>query len=247
MEKDLINSNEVANEEISLTNIEWDDYSSEDYCDLKCAYFNKCFGNRVRCVKKAFDDIFKTLTKKEEIVLKLRLGFYGNKRFTLEGIAKVLSVTRQRVWQIEGKALRKLRHPFRMKRMIGCSTIEALNSSEFCEKLVDGILAKKENVDTSAAKIEICETTSIENLGLSFRAYNCLKRAQFSTVSDLLSKNVIDILKVRNLGNKSATEVLCKLDEFGFRLADCPKDKYSDVKVRVGECWNIILKEWEKA
>ena len=76
---------------------------------------------------------------------------------------------------------------------------------------------------------------------LSVRTYSCLKRAQFSTISDLLAKNVIDILRIRNLGSKSALELLCKLDEFGFRLADCPKDKYPNLRVRVYECWETIL------
>ena len=116
MEKDLINSSEAINEEvIQLPNIEWDDYSSADYCAAKCVYFDKCAGNRERCEKKAVEALLKTLTEREEMVLKLRWGFYKNKCFTLNDVAECLEVTHERVRQIESKALRKLRHPSRQK------------------------------------------------------------------------------------------------------------------------------------
>ena len=117
MKKDLINSNEVVSEEIVLPVVEWDDYASSDYCASKCVYFNKCSGNREHCVKKAFDDIMETLTQREGMVLKLRWGFYNNRCFTLDDVAQCLNVTRERVRQIESKALRKLRHPTRARRL----------------------------------------------------------------------------------------------------------------------------------
>lgn len=114
MEKDLINSSEVINKEtIQLPKIEWDDYSSADYCTAKCVYFDKCAGNRERCVKKEVENLLETLTEREEMVLKLRWGFYKNKCFTLDEVAECLEVTCERARQIEAKALRKLRHPFR--------------------------------------------------------------------------------------------------------------------------------------
>lgn len=114
MEKDLINSSEAINKEtIQLPKIEWDDYSSADYCTAKCTYFDKCAGNRERCVKKAVENLLETLTEKEEMVLKLRWGFYKNKCFTVNDVAECLEITRERARQIEAKALRKLRHPFR--------------------------------------------------------------------------------------------------------------------------------------
>lgn len=143
MEKDLINSNEVASEEISLPNIEWDDYSSDDYCASKCVYFEKCSGNRERCVKKVFDNIMDTLTPREEMVFKLRRGFYKNKCFTLDEVAECLEVTRERARQIEAKALRKLRHPSRQKMIIGNGgAITCASSVEFYEKLIDAVLGK---------------------------------------------------------------------------------------------------------
>ena len=59
---------------------------------------------------------------------------------------------------------------------------------------------------------------SIEDLDLSVRSYNCLKRAGIHTVQDLVKKSEDDMLKVRNLGKKSLDEVMNKLQELGFNL-----------------------------
>jgi len=61
---------------------------------------------------------------------------------------------------------------------------------------------------------------SIEDLDLSVRSYNCLKRAGVNTVQDLLSKTQEDMLKVRNLGKKSYEEVMNKLTELGLSLRE---------------------------
>ena len=59
----------------------------------------------------------------------------------------------------------------------------------------------------------------IEDLDLSVRSYNCLKRAAINTVGDLITKTEDDMMKVRNLGRKSLDEVKKKLDELGVALA----------------------------
>jgi DNA-directed RNA polymerase subunit alpha len=59
---------------------------------------------------------------------------------------------------------------------------------------------------------------SIEELDLSVRSYNCLKRAGINTVGELTQKTADDMLKVRNLGKKSLAEVEEKLGEFGLQL-----------------------------
>jgi len=59
---------------------------------------------------------------------------------------------------------------------------------------------------------------SIDELELSVRSYNCLKRANINTVEDLISKTPSDMMKVRNLGKKSLDEVLKKLDDMGLSL-----------------------------
>jgi DNA-directed RNA polymerase subunit alpha len=59
---------------------------------------------------------------------------------------------------------------------------------------------------------------SIEELDLSVRSYNCLKRAGINTVEDLASKTEEDMMKVRNLGRKSLEEVLRKMQDLGLSL-----------------------------
>ena len=59
---------------------------------------------------------------------------------------------------------------------------------------------------------------SIDELELSVRSYNCLKRANINTVEELTNKTPDDMMKVRNLGRKSLEEVLAKLKELGLEL-----------------------------
>ncbi len=60
--------------------------------------------------------------------------------------------------------------------------------------------------------------TSIDDLELSVRSYNCLKRAGINTVGELCDRTSEDMMKVRNLGRKSLEEVLAKLSELGLSL-----------------------------
>ncbi|MEG1581683.1 MAG: DNA-directed RNA polymerase subunit alpha C-terminal domain-containing protein, partial [Clostridia bacterium] len=59
---------------------------------------------------------------------------------------------------------------------------------------------------------------SIEDMDLSVRSYNCLKRANINTIEDLIKKSEDDMLKVKNLGRKSLDEVIHKLLDMGLSL-----------------------------
>ena len=61
---------------------------------------------------------------------------------------------------------------------------------------------------------------NIDELELSVRSYNCLKRAGINTVEELTNKTSEDMMKVRNLGRKSLDEVLLKLKELGLKLKE---------------------------
>lgn len=71
-------------------------------------------------------------------------------------------------------------------------------------------------VEKEESKKEKVLEMSIEDLELSVRSFNCLKRAGISTVEDLTSKTISDIMKVRNLGKKSLDEVTNKLHALGL-------------------------------
>ena len=60
---------------------------------------------------------------------------------------------------------------------------------------------------------------TIEELDLSVRSFNCLKRAGINTVEDLINTSEDDMMKVRNLGKKSLEEVINKLEAMGLNLA----------------------------
>ena len=72
--------------------------------------------------------------------------------------------------------------------------------------------AKKEDVRVNV------EVMSIDELELSVRSYNCLKRAGINTVAELIKKTPDEMMKVRNLGRKSLEEVLEKLKDLGLEL-----------------------------
>lgn len=68
-------------------------------------------------LKDHLDDVLATLSDREARVLKLRFGLEGGKQMTLEEVGRVFGVTRERIRQIEAKALRKLKHPSRRKKL----------------------------------------------------------------------------------------------------------------------------------
>lgn len=83
-----------------------------------------------------------------------------------------------------------------------------------------------ENVGKSSTVVEKAETQrdkvlemTIEEMDLSVRSFNCLKRANINTVEDLISKTESEMMKVRNLGRKSLEEVINKLAMMGLSLA----------------------------
>ncbi|MBQ3817364.1 MAG: DNA-directed RNA polymerase subunit alpha [Clostridia bacterium] len=77
----------------------------------------------------------------------------------------------------------------------------------------ESIMAEKNDSE----KEKVLDLT-IDELDLSVRSFNCLKRAGINTVEDLINKSEEDMMKVRNLGRKSLEEVIAKLDSFGFSL-----------------------------
>ena len=68
-------------------------------------------------LKEQLDEVLSTLTDREQEVLRLRFGLDDGRQRTLEEVGQMFKVTRERIRQIEAKALRKLRHPNRSKRL----------------------------------------------------------------------------------------------------------------------------------
>ena len=74
-------------------------------------------------------------------------------------------------------------------------------------------------IEKEESKKEKVLEMSIEELELSVRSFNCLKRAGIATVEDLTNKSETDMMKVRNLGKKSFDEVTAKLHSLGLDFA----------------------------
>ena len=84
--------------------------------------------------------------------------------------------------------------------------------------LIDGMKDHCTLIDRKEdTKVKLLET-SIEDMELSPRSSNCLKRANINTIDDLIKKSKEDMLKVRNLGSKSLDEIIYKLEQMGLGL-----------------------------
>ena len=87
---------------------------------------------------------------------------------------------------------------------------------ELCENMNDMQIMVSKEEDEQVKVLEL----PIEEMDLSVRSYNCLKRANINTIDDLIKKSKSDMLKVRNLGLKSIEEVVAKLETYGLSLRD---------------------------
>ena len=90
---------------------------------------------------------------------------------------------------------------------------------------MDGLPEEMEEEEASFPEEPVDDTSkvmemTIEDLDLSVRSFNCLKRASINTVADLSAKTEEDMMKVRNLGRKSLEEVKKKLEELGLSLRE---------------------------
>ena len=108
-------------------------------------------------------------------------------------------------------------------------TISAKESVSLAAKILNRQLNHFVDLSDEVSSTEILEKSednmsekvlemTIEELDLSVRAFNCLKRAGVNTVNDLINKSPEEMMKVRNLGKKSLEEVVSKLESLGFNL-----------------------------
>ena len=197
-------------------------------------YYNEIIPNFETNFDKAIEN--SNLTDREIYCLK---AYYKEVR-TLESIGKSLGVTRERVKQIVHKTVIKLKHSGKELFVQGKDKFELISINEkeeiikeFKEKIgYDLIIEWVENHEITEELLELChsiinshklstpEDVTIEELDLSPRSYNCLKRGNIHTLKDLISKTRDDMMKVRNLGRKSLKEVELKLKEMGLSFKE---------------------------
>ena len=108
-------------------------------------------------------------------------------------------------------------------------TVRPDEAASLSARIINEHMALFANLADSVNNVEIMVETaddsngtldmSIDELDLSVRSYNCLKRANINTVEELIQKSESDMMKVRNLGRKSLDEVVQKLAMLGLKLA----------------------------
>lgn len=166
----------------------------------------------------ALEESIKDLTVREQHVLERRYIH----AMTWDEIGKEHNVTRERVRQICHRALRKLRNPVRQRHWMMMPMDDVQMIIEERDQLRLRIITlkdrlKKNGIEEFSEEIPE-EDVSIEEMNLSIRSYNCLKRAGILYLSDLKTKSVTDMYKVRNLGKRSLKEVITAMERYGAKL-----------------------------
>lgn len=173
------------------------------------------------------------LTEREMLAVKCRYQY----RETFSEIGDKLGVRHERARQIVAKSIRKLRHPSNA-RFLKYGIKEYLyqygdecREAAFEEGYQKGIKnATPKGTERAPVlnpygahlrvPISSLERINIEELDLSVRAYNGLKRANLNTVGDVLTKSKKDILRIKNIGKGSIRELEEKLKQFDVQLKE---------------------------
>ena len=170
------------------------------------AIFSKRSSWHHRTWEKGLEEAINTLTDREAKVIKMRFGLSRQKPMTLGEVGERFGVTRERVRQVEGKALRKLRHPSRSRVLLDESwQMAVVESRSIGRKL---LIENSKKMRTSEDKRHIKE------LDLATKVHNALYRAGYLFIEELKEAKDGDFLIIRNIGNKSVQHIRQSL----FRL-----------------------------
>ena len=194
--------------------------------NLYCAIFGVEFYREIP--DDGLDKALEILTEREKTLIQFRF----KDGLTLVEVGDKFGVKQERIRQIESRALRRLRHPKQVQYLkYGEEAIAEFNAyQEETRKLVHEkrfalmkqLQQQREEalLDAERANIENPFGLTIGELGLSVRAFNCLARAGFKTLSCISAKTKADLLRVRNMGAKSLNEIVEKLLDYGVELDD---------------------------
>ena len=87
--------------------------------EIDATFYTKVFGPRLDDFRNRIDRVLKTLSYREREIIKLRYGLGDGYSYTLEEVGHIFKVTRERIRQIEAKAVRKLQQPSRSQELVG--------------------------------------------------------------------------------------------------------------------------------
>lgn len=190
-------------------------YNLIDALDLEVCDVIETFELRVNRV------MLEYMTPRDQYIL---MQVYTCQR-TFEEIAKYMGISAQRVSQIHAKTLRKLY--YHKKYLLTGIYSEPEHMAK--KKFEEYILSMRDSWTYESALDYIKNHTrsyppiiedSIDDLELSIRSSNCLKRAGITSVQQLTEKTVEDMMKIRNLGKKSLKEIRTKLQSLGWDFKD---------------------------
>ena len=106
-----------------------------------------------------------------------------------------------------------------IEHFVQISSIAGKNTHKEVEEKVAAVASEEAPAETNEEEPSI----TIDELELSVRAYNCLKRASINSMAELLKKSEHDLLNIKNFGKKSSDEVIERLHHFGLDLAPNPE------------------------
>ena len=216
---------------------------------------------------KGMEEALETLTPREKNVIQHRFGLIDGKNQTLNELAEHFNTTRERIKQIEAKALRKLTHPSRyckfkpytfkeLKENKYVSDEERASLTDLESDILNSNLIYKhdsiDDLDFGKDKFDVVRNINaqinirkeepekesngdipdldepnlkirgIEELGLSIRGLVCLKRADIKTLADLENLSYEELLGIRNLGSKTALDIIAKAKKYGITFEHTP-------------------------
>ena len=213
---------------------EWKDYICPGIRQLSNELYEEFEGYSNETVEKVKASLQERLSEREYDVLCLRYGldYAGPKRLRVVG--EHFSMAIEQVRRCEARALGKLKYPTPALPAIFEApndleeTAEALHTElEEIHKRADDITQELESIRKAPFKFKCnclkagaSDGTSIDDLGLSYRAYHCLKRAGIRTVADIINKPDKDWIKVRDLGRQALEDVVAKMRAAGYEDFD---------------------------
>jgi DNA-directed RNA polymerase subunit alpha len=110
-----------------------------------------------------------------------------------------------------------------IEHFVQISSITGNSSHKEIEDTISSSSAIISDTDEEVVVSDDAPSISIDELELSVRAYNCLKRASINSMAELLKKSEHDLLNIKNFGKKSSDEVIERLQHFGLSLAPNPE------------------------
>ncbi len=201
---------------------------------LYCAVFGeKNYDDMPHDVEETIERVLDTITPREKIVIIGRV----KDESTLDELAEQFNLTRERIRQIEAKALRKLRYRDRAEMlkngiMVQAEIVKARKEEAEIEskrRVAElAVEAERRRERFSAVQERIRENDElnhpIEVLDLTVRSYNCLTRNGIKTVQELADTTLEKLSRIHNLGQRSISEILFKCEKNGIAIrAECEK------------------------